>query len=31
MNSIKRIIEGIEKSLAEYKFYLNRDIFDVVN
>ena len=31
MNSIKRIIEGIEKSPTEYKFHLDCDIFAVGN
>ena len=31
MNSIKRTIEGIEKSPTEYKFHIHGDIFDVVN
>ena len=31
MNYIKRIIEGIEKGPTEYKFYLDGDIFAVVN
>ena len=31
MNSIKRTIEGTEKSPTEYKFNLDGDIFAVVN
>ena len=31
MNSIKRTIEGIEKSYTEYRFHLDGDLFAVVN
>ena len=31
MNSIKRTIDGIEKTPTEYKFHLDGDIFAVVN
>ena len=31
MNSIKRTIDGVEKTPTEYKFYLDGDIFAVVN
>ena len=31
MNSIKRTIDGVEKTPTEYKFHLDGDIFAVVN
>ena len=31
MNSIKRTIDGVEKTPMEYKFHLDGDIFAVVN
>ena len=31
MNSIKRTIDGLEKTPTEYKFHLDGDIFAVVN
>ena len=31
MNSIKRIIDGVEKTFTEYKFHLDGDIFAIVN
>ena len=31
MNSIKRTIDGVEKTPTEYKFHLDCDIFAVVN
>ena len=31
MNSIKRTIDGVEETPAEYKFHLDGDIFAVVN
>ena len=31
MNSIKRTIDGVEKTPTEYKFHLDGDIFAIVN